>query len=204
MTATLVAVVMLGSCAREKGASGDASTATGAAVPPVPTGSPVPSTTLGTGSPAAGTPLDAARARAAEIESRASSFRPDSGTWSAGDASSTYTVLLDGKQPVIIEEKLSLGERGASFNRFVFENGRLFFYQERGIRTSTNRDRGYPMTVESKVEVEIAFDSAGKVVGARYAEDGREGKVPETKVTEALARGGVLIARLATSVPTNR
>lgn len=54
---------------------------------------------------------------------------------------------------------------------------------------ATNRDRGYPMTVESKLEVEIAFDSVGKVVGSRYAEDGREGPVPEAKTKGVWERG---------------
>lgn len=186
--AVLLAVVVLGSCAREKGQSGEPSAATGAAVLPVPTDSPVPS--------AASTPLESARARAAGLEARAASFRADSGTWSAGDASSTYAVLLDGKRPVMLEEKLSLGERGASFSRFFYDNGRVFLYQERGIRMSTNQDRGYPMTVESRLEVEIAFDSSGKVVGSGYAEDRTPMPLPDTKATEVTRRAALLAEKV--------
>ena len=192
------------SCAREKGGAEEGGSAA-AGTPALP----APSTALGTGSPAAvmpdsSTPLERARSLASTIEARAASFRTDSGTWSAGDASSTFTVLLDGKQPVMLEEKLSLGERGASFSRFFYDNGRLFLYQERGIRMSTNHDRGYPMTVEKRLEIESAFDSSGAVVGSRYAEDGREEAVPEAKVEQALARGGELTARVALSGPTSR
>lgn len=139
------------------------------------------------------TPLEAAIQRAQALEAAAGGFVKQDASWAKGEATATYAVLRAGRVPRLIEEKLSLGEEGASLNLYFFdEQGRLFYFRENGVRTET-RDVGYRLTVEKKLEVAIAFDSTGTVVGARYAVDGREEPLPDTRAAEAKARAVLLL-----------
>ena len=106
-----------------------------------------------------------------------------------GDASATFVAWLEDHEPVLIEERVSLGDYGHEQSRYVLARGQLVLYESSGTRTIT--DPALPAGQES-LEVVLTFDVDGRPRFTAMTVDGRSVEIDETRIQGAVARAATL------------
>jgi hypothetical protein len=146
--------------------------------------------------PAAPRPLDDERAAVPdpftytdELLARRDAMQRTEGELVMGDASAAFVAFLDDGEPVLIEERVSLGDYGQQENRYALAGARLLLYESSGIRTIIDPARA---PGEEKVEVVLTFDAEGGPHFTAMTVDGRSVEVDETLIAGALARAETL------------
>jgi hypothetical protein len=94
-----------------------------------------------------------------------------------------WKAWLSAGEPVLIEERVQIQERGTTTSLYLFEEGRLAFYRQTGQRpTSVPRGAGL-----EAIELELRWDAAGGLEGAKRI-DGVEAELPEWEAAVARER----------------
>lgn len=132
-----------------------------------------------------------AQAKAAAIESQSSSLDRREGQWTLGSATIGYSVLMSGPAVSYIEEHVDAGDAGNSVNKYYFEDGALFFYQDEGRWRETNPPN--PMSMR-QIGRAMVIDAQGRLVTAYKTVDGVSVGLGENEVTAVLAQAWHLLA----------
>lgn len=172
---SVLVVLLAGGCAREP-------------EPPAPGATP-PSSALDT---LAATPVPEAPVnpfaeparRALRIELALDDYRTVEGTWTAGDASSSYTAYLDGDSLRFIEERLNMGEYGDETNVYYFADGALFYAVQDGVRVRLDAAAAVR---RDTVQLRIALAPDGTVLATEGTVNG-ESEVVDRVLIEGVRR----------------
>jgi hypothetical protein len=131
----------------------------------------------GCGGPRAHAPYTAAtlEEQAAEVDRTAASMEKKSGGLTQGDADSKYTAWFENGRLRRIDEKLSLGDYGASSSRYYYDGVPYFAYEE--------KERNAPQ--RQRISLRLYFDRSGKLLEGRKSIDGDSATVEDTDIRGA-------------------
>jgi hypothetical protein len=204
---TLALLLALGACGRKGGDTGDAAPAADAAPPqpevlmPETAVAPVPppgtDASIAVPMPPPADPLlTVAQNKAAAVDAGLSGYTLRSQPQVFGDVRSDISIYSSGSQIVLIEEKLTTSDNSISTNRYYFDNGNLFLYQDDGRWLELNPPN--PL-VTKNVKRNLAFTPTGKLITASKTIDGSPAVVGEYEAVAVLARAQQLLGPLPTA-----
>lgn len=203
---TLALFIALGACGR-KGGETDNTPAADAAPPqpevlmPETAVAPVPppgtdASVVVPMPPAADPLLTVAQNKAAAVDAGLSGYTLRSQPQLFGDVRSDISIYSSGSQIVLIEEKLTTSDNSIATNRYYFDNGRLFLFQDDGRWLELNPPS--PL-VTKNVRRNMAFTPTGKLITASKTIDGAPAVVGEYEAVAVLARAQQLLGPLPTA-----
>jgi hypothetical protein len=203
-TRTLLALslaILLVGCTRKEGES-ETSATPPESVPPevvLPESAGTPSAAAPESAAIAAVPLPVdplltvAQNKAAGIDAGISSYTMRSQPQVFGDVRSDISMYSIGPQVVLIEEKLATSDNSTSTNRYYFDAGVLFLYQDEGRWLDVNPPS--PLITKS-VKRSVAFTPAGKLLTASKTVDDIPVALGEYEAVAILARAQQLLGPL--------
>ena len=126
-----------------------------------------------------------AEQRASAVDARLAELSKHEGQWSLGEAHSRYTAYSQDKDLDVIDEQLDMADAGSSSNKYYFNNGNLYLYEESGQWREINPPN--PI-VNRHIQRTMVFDASGKLVTASKLVDGKAAPVQGYEANAVLAR----------------
>lgn len=201
---TLALLLALSACGRKGGETENAADAAPpqpevlmpeAAVAPVPP--PGSDASIAVPMPPPADPLlTVAQNKAAAVDAGLSGYTLRSQPQVFGDVRSDISIYSSGSQVVLVEEKLTTTDNSISTNRYYFDNGKLFLFQDDGRWLELNPPN--PL-VTKNVRRNMAFTPTGKLITASKTIDGSPAVVGEYEAVAVLARAQQLLGPLPTA-----
>jgi hypothetical protein len=140
--------------------------------------------------------LTVAQNKAAAVDAGLSGYTLRSQPQVFGDVRSDISIYSSGSQVVLIEEKMTTTDNSISTNRYYFDNGNLFLFQDDGRWLELNPPN--PL-VTKNVRRNMAFTPTGKLITASKTIDGSPAVVGEYEAVAVLARAQQLLGPLPTA-----
>lgn len=140
--------------------------------------------------------LTVAQNKAAAVDAGVSGYTLRSQPQVFGDVRSDISIYSSGSQVVLVEEKLTTADNSISTNRYYFDNGKLFLFQDDGRWLELNPPN--PL-VTKNVRRNMAFTPTGKLITASKTIDGSPAVVGEYEAVAVLARAQQLLGPLPTA-----
>jgi hypothetical protein len=140
--------------------------------------------------------LTVAQNKAAAVDAGLSGYTLRSQPQVFGDVRSDISIYSSGSQIVLIEEKLTTSDNSIATNRYYFDNGSLFLFQDDGRWLELNPPN--PL-VTKNVRRNMAFTPTGKLITASKTIDGSPAIVGEYEAVAVLARAQQLLGPLPTA-----
>ncbi|MEZ5446161.1 MAG: hypothetical protein R3F45_10340 [Gammaproteobacteria bacterium] len=204
---TLALLLALGACGRKSGDAGEGAPSADAAPPqpevlmPETAVAPVPppgtDASIAVPMPPPPDPLlTVAQNKAAAVDAGLSGYTLRSQPQVFGDVRSDISMYSSGNQIVLIEEKLTTSDNSISTNRYYFDNGNLFLFQDDGRWLELNPPN--PL-VTKNVKRNMAFTPTGKLITATKTIDGLPAVVGEYEAVAVVARAQQLLGPLPTA-----
>ena len=126
-----------------------------------------------------------AETRASAIDAKLAEMSKHQGEWALGEAHSTYSAYSQDKDPSLIDEQLDMADAGSSSNKYYFNNGNLYLYEEDGHWRETNP----PDPIATRhIQRTMVFDASGKLVTASKLIDGVAAPVQGYEANAVLAQ----------------
>ncbi|MCG3201657.1 MAG: hypothetical protein NFCOHLIN_01527 [Gammaproteobacteria bacterium] len=140
--------------------------------------------------------LTVAQNKAAAVDAGLSGYTLRSQPQVFGDVRSDISIYSSGSQIVLVEEKLTTSDNSIATNRYYFDNGKLFLFQDDGRWLELNPPS--PL-VTKNVRRNMAFTPTGKLITASKTIDGAPAIVGEYEAVAVLARAQQLLGPLPTA-----
>lgn len=169
---------------------------------------PTSPTSTGTTPPAQPSPttnatdplLSIAQSKAATIDSGLAGYTMHNQPQVIGDVHSDVSIYSSAGSIVYIEEKQTTSDNSISTNKYYFDNGKLFYYQDDGRWLDVNPPN--PLTTRN-TRRNMAFTAGGKLITAAKTIDGVASSVSEYEAVAVLTRAEQLLGPLPTAAANN-
>jgi hypothetical protein len=134
--------------------------------------------------------LSVAQGKAAAIDAGVSGYTMRSQPQVFGDVRSDVSVYSRAGEVVLIEEKMTTSDNSISTNRYYFDGGNLFYYQDDGRWLDVEPPK--PL-VTRNTKRSMAFTATGKLITAAKTVDGTAATLGEYEAVAVLARSQQLL-----------